>query len=226
MRLLYATVAGLLACGLLSGADPAPKTPDGVTIETVQSVTADLGKKCVVEVKTTAKKVTWRLPPGVDSLTLDGKRLAVWALPGTYTIRAQVPSGDDVVEVDVLVTITGDLPTPAPTDQLVKDLQAAYNADTGATKKDDIGKLAEVMLGSVPSAKAGGKVKMTGDLQAGVHQVTELVIPGKLKGVRTQIGSYLTPKLGSSSVQVTDAFWATASTEYAAVAAALGKVVR
>jgi hypothetical protein len=230
MRLLYAAVAGLLACGLLSGSDPAPapKPSDAVTIETVQPVTADLGKKCVVEVKTTAKKVTWRLPAGIDSvpLTTDGKKLAVWAMPGSYTLMAYAPSGDDVVVADVLVTITGTAPTPGPVDQLLKDLQAAYNADTGATKKDDIAKLAEVMAGSVASAKSGGKVKMTADLQNGVHQVTELVIPGKLKGVRSQIGAYLTPKLGSSSVPVTDAFWATASTEYAAVASALGKVVK
>ena len=82
------------------------------------------------------------------------------------------------------------------------------------------------MAGCVASAKAGGKVKVTKDLQDGVHTVTNLVIQNRLMGVRTQIGAYLTPKFGSVSVPVTEAFWTTAAAEYGAVAAALGKVVK
>lgn len=222
MRL--ATVLGLILCSAAIAADPPPKTD--TTLVSGKAVTVDLGKRCVVEVTTNAKKVTWKVPADVEYYLLDGKKIACWALPGTYTLTAMVPSGDDVLSTEVVLTVTGARPPPPPVDQLVKDLQAAYDADTSATKKDDIGKLQEVMAGCVPSAKAGGKMKTTKDLQDGVHAVTELVIPGRLKGVRTQIGAYLAPKLGTTSKPIDEAFWTLAGTEYGAVAAALGKVVK
>lgn len=207
--------------------DQPPKPADPlVTLTAGKSVTVDLGKKCIVTADTTAKKVTWKVPAEVEFIALDGKKIACWALPGTYTLTAMVPSGDDVLSTEIILTVTGSRPPPPPVDELQKSLQAAYDADTSATKKDDIGKLQEVMTGCVPSAKAGGKVKTTKDLQDGVHQVTELVIPARLIGVRTQIGAYLAPKLGTTSKPVDDAFWKLAATEYGNVAAALGKVVR
>lgn len=74
----------------------------------------EVGRKIVVQAETTAKKVTWKVPAGCDSVPLDGKRLAVWALPGTYTFTAMVPNGDDVVAVDVVLTVTGPRPPPNP----------------------------------------------------------------------------------------------------------------
>ncbi len=215
----------LLAFAAPLAAQP-PKVDPATTIAAVKPVTVDLGKKCIVEVTTTAKKVTWKCPAEVEFIALDGKRIACWALPGTYTLTAMVPSGDDVLSTEVVLTVSGARPPPPPVDELVKSLQAAYDADTSATKKKDIADLQEVMAGCVATAKKGGKVKVTKDLQDGVHSVTGLVIQDRLMGVRTQIGAYLTPKLGSTSVPVTEAFWATAAAEYGAVAAALGKVVK
>ena len=45
--------------------EPAPTpTPQEVSITPGAPVTAAVGKRCIVEITTTAKKVTWRLPPG------------------------------------------------------------------------------------------------------------------------------------------------------------------
>lgn len=137
MRKIYLAVAtALTVVALTRGADPIPKS-DGppatlVTIEAVQPVTADVGKKCVVTVKTTARKVTWRFPAGVDAvpLTADGKSLGVWALPGSYALTALAPSGDDVVLADVQVTITGSVGPPTPASTLNADVKAAYDRDS------------------------------------------------------------------------------------------------
>lgn len=221
--LLLAFSAGVFAADPIPPADtPIP----AASLDAGKAVTVDLGKKCIITATTTAKKVTWRAPEGVEFVALDGKRIAVWALPGTYTLQAMIPSGDDVITSDVVLTVTGARPPPPPVDELTKQLQAAYDADTSPTKKDDLGKLQEVMAGCVAAAKSGGKVRVTKDLQDGVHSVTELVIPGRLKGVRVAIGGYLAPKLGTSSVPVTEAFWTLAGAEYGNVAAALGKVVK
>jgi hypothetical protein len=74
----------------------------------------EVGKKCVLKAQTTAKRVTWRVPAGCDTEALDGRRLAVWALPGTYTFVAMVPSGDDVVSIDYVLTVVGPRPPPGP----------------------------------------------------------------------------------------------------------------
>ncbi len=219
-------LAPFLLAPLLFADDPPPKPSDGVTLVAEKSITADLGRKCIVDVKTSAKKVTFQVPAEVDFITLDGKRIACWALPGSYTIRAMVPSGDDVISTEIVLTVTGARPPPPPVDQLVKDLQAAYDADTSATKRKDIADLTEVMAGCVATAKKGGKVKVTKDLQDGVHSVTGLVIQDRLMGVRTAIGGYMAPKLGTASKPVDEAFWTLAAAEYGAVATALGKVVK
>jgi len=93
------------------GADPAPKA---VTISQGKPITVEVGKKCILTIETTAKKVTWRAPLGPDTLAIDGKRLAVWATEGVYKFIAQVPSGDDVLSTEVILTVTGPRPPPGP----------------------------------------------------------------------------------------------------------------
>lgn len=119
MRFLYAAVAGILACGLLSAADPAPpksdvKVSDAIKLTPGKAQNAVVGKKCIVSVETTAKKVTWRVPDGVDYIALDGKRIAVWADAGVYTLLAAVPSGEDVLTTELVLTVVGPRPPPIP----------------------------------------------------------------------------------------------------------------
>lgn len=87
---------------------------ESVKLEASKLVTVRVGQQCVVTVTTNAKKVTWKTPPGIDALPLDGKRLAVWALEGTYRLTAMVPSGDDVLSTEIILTVTGPRPPPAP----------------------------------------------------------------------------------------------------------------
>lgn len=130
-----------------------PVEPPVVTLTADGDITAELGHKAIVAVKTTAKKVTWRIPAGVDTVSLDGRRLAVWAPPGTYVFHAMVPSGDDVIDADVVLTVTGPRPPPspvdppkpppvpvdppAPQDPYAAALQVAYNAAAMDPQRSD-----------------------------------------------------------------------------------------
>ena len=114
MRVLHAfTLAWALAGGLVAADPPAPAP--AVTLKVTGPATVDVGKKCVLVAETGAKKVTWKSPPGCDSLAIDGKRLAVWAPPGRYVFVAMVPAGDDVLAVETVLTVTGAIPPPGPT---------------------------------------------------------------------------------------------------------------
>lgn len=118
MRWLYASLLALAMVGGSTSADP-PASAAPPTLKVAPALTVEVGKKCVIAAETTAKKVTWSIPPGVDAMPLDGKRLAVWAPPGTYTLRAAVPNGDDVVMAVVTLTVTGPRPPPGPVDPVV-----------------------------------------------------------------------------------------------------------
>lgn len=142
MRLASVACLLLFATFAAPAADSPIRVPDApavqsVTIELGGPVTVELGKKCVLTAETTAKKVTWKVPAGADAIPLDGKRLAVWAPPGTYTFVAMAPSGDDVVSQEVVLTVTGARPPPSPVDTLAKAAQAAYDADPSPTKSLD-----------------------------------------------------------------------------------------
>lgn len=113
MRSLFAVAPVLLGAAWLGAADPPPKAdPPGLKVTGPDSV--EVGKKCVLVAETKATKVTWRAPAGVDVLPLDGKRLAVWAPPGTYRLTALVPVGEDVVWVEHVLIVTGHGPQPPP----------------------------------------------------------------------------------------------------------------
>lgn len=96
------------------GADPVPPKAEVVEIELGTSVTVELGRKCILTAETKAKKVTWKVPAGVDAMPLDGKRLAVWAKEGRYVFVAMAPSGDEVVSAEVVLTVVGPRPPPVP----------------------------------------------------------------------------------------------------------------
>ncbi len=212
-----------LATAPLSAAPPEVPANPVTKIDLGKSVTAEVGKKIVLTADTAAKKVTWRIPAGCDALPLDGKRLAVWAPPGTYLFTAMAPSGDDVVSAEVVLTVTGPRPPPPPpVDQLVTDLQAAYTSEADPAK---LKALTEIMGGVVTAAKASGTVTTTKQLQDKVHLATDLAVGvGKLPNTRKAIGAYLVTKLGNTSQPMTDAVWQQAAIEYATVATALGKV--
>lgn len=107
-----------------------------VSLELGKPMTVELGKKCIIRAETSAKKVTWDIPQGVDTVPLDGKSLAVWATPGTYTFRAMVPSGDDVVSKEQILTVVGPRPPPI-VDKLVEAVQKAYDQEPSATRAQD-----------------------------------------------------------------------------------------
>jgi hypothetical protein len=114
VRFAIGTFLLLLGASALCSADP-PASAAPPTLKVAPTLVVEVGRKCVITAETSAKKVTWQLPADVDALPLDGKRLAVWAPPGQYTLRAAVPSGDDVVMAEVLLTVTdGTAPIPPP----------------------------------------------------------------------------------------------------------------
>lgn len=100
-------------------ANPAQPKSD-VKIESVVKLSpgkpqsVNVGKKCIITIETTAKKVTWKVPEGVEFVALDGKRIAVWADTGVYKLLAQVPAGDDVLSTELVLTVIGPRPPPVP----------------------------------------------------------------------------------------------------------------
>lgn len=113
MRTWYASAVLLALAASTAAADP-PAPPPAASLEISGSLTVEVGKKCVLTAQTTAKKVTWLAPPGVDVMPLDGRRLACWAPPGSYVLRAMVPNGEDVVSAEVVLQVTGPRPPPVP----------------------------------------------------------------------------------------------------------------
>lgn len=179
---------------------PIQPSPPAATLELGQPVTVAVGQKCVLVAETTAKKVTWKTPAGADSLSLDGKRLAVWAIPGTYTFTAMVPSGDDVISKEIILTVTGPRPPPIDpiTDALLAPAQAAYSLDTSATKAAD-----RVLLMNTYKALAAGlgTVTTAGELATLIEKTREARIDGRLATVRVIFGKEfdtLIPKLAST----------------------------
>lgn len=225
-------LATALSTALTYAADPIPKSPtDGpmtptVTIKAVQPVTADLGKKCIVSVETTAKKVTWKYPAGVDavSLTADNKSVAVWALPGSYTLSARVPSGDDVIDADVLVTIAGDVGPVLPVSTLKADVLAAFGHDPsdGLTKAALAVKLAKLYRASASDTF----LKKYGATTTWYEVFTDVATANSsqmgqtdLQGVRVVISKYLDARLPTDKATKLDPKLAAA--EFGNVAAAL-----
>ena len=217
-----AYLALVLATPLLTRAADPPIPPPVVVqvkIDTVSPVTAEVGKKCVVEVKTTAKKVTWRIPEGVDSIALDGKRLAIWALPGTYTLTALVPNGDDVALADVTVTITGGVPGPAP-NAFLAELKAAYAKDTGTNKAVLLGKLASLYRAAGTVTVKDPSVKTYFDLFSDVSTANAAQMgQTDLQNIRTVIAKRLDATLPTDKKTPIDR--TVAAAEFIAVATAL-----
>ncbi len=220
----------LLLAASVSAAEPIPKAgadpvPSVVTIEAVQPVTAEVGKKCVVEVKTSAKKVTWRVPADVDFilLTPDGKKLGVWALPGTYPLTAHVVSGEDVVIADVSVTITGNLPNPV-IPALNKTVKAAYDADTNLRKLEFVKKMAALYRAAGTVTVKDTSIKTYFDLYSDVAAANAgQMEPTDLQGIRQAIAKYLDGKLPTDKKTAIDRTLAGA--EFINVAAALEAVL-
>ena len=110
---LFLSSASLLAAPPVVPKSDVPVDPSAaVTLTVAKQVTVAVGKKCVIVAETTAKKVTWRVPAGVDAIPADGRHLHVWAEPGTYTLLAAVPNGDDVLTQEIILTVTGARPPP------------------------------------------------------------------------------------------------------------------
>ncbi len=194
--------------GVASAADP----PASV-LEANGPTTVEVGKKAIVKVATTAKKVTWKIPAGCDTETLDGKRLAVWALPGTYTFVAMVPNGDDVISVDCVLTVTGPRPPPAPTPVDPVDpvltpfqvkLQAAFRADTGATL-DSKSKYAAFYRQAAKTAQ-DNSLTTAGALTTDMATAVKLlgIPPGSLVNTARAIEAEITPLLPKSPATLLD----------------------
>lgn len=102
-------------CLALLATDPTPPAPAAVFLTAPKTVTVRLGEKILIEVKTSAKKVTWKTPIGVDTEAIDGgKRLACWAGEGTYRLLASIPRGEDVLHSETILIVTGPRPPPTP----------------------------------------------------------------------------------------------------------------
>lgn len=196
-----------------------PVTPTtDVKIENSKPVTAAIGTKCIVTVETTAKKVTWRMPAGVEYVSLNGKQAAVWALPGTYTLVAQVPAGDDVLSADVVLTITGSI-TPPVIDTFLQDVQAAYTRETATDKKVNVGKLASLYRTAATQTVPDPTVKTYGDLFKDMKTASEALIPvTAIPDVRKVVGVRLNKTMNNPATAIDRVL---AASEFNAVATAL-----
>lgn len=207
-----------------------PVEPPAVTLVADDDVTAELGHKAIVAVKTTAKKVTWRIPTGVDTVSLDGRRLAVWAPPGTYVFHAMVPNGDDVLDASVVLTVTGPRPPPgpgpvdppkppvdppAPADPYAAALQAAYDAAPDPDKSDKLDRYALfvsiVLKPADPNATSALDTPTTTTSTALLTVLTSIrrgvgLPNGTLPGVGNAIEAELLKVLGAPDITKVPAF--------------------
>lgn len=102
-------------CLALLATDPTPPAPAAVFLTAPKTITVRLGEKILIEAKTSAKKVTWKTPIGIDTEAIDGgKRLACWAGEGTYRLLASIPRGEDVLHSETILIVTGPRPPPTP----------------------------------------------------------------------------------------------------------------
>jgi hypothetical protein len=116
-------------------------------------------------------------------------------------------------------------PPPAPS-PLVKALQAAYDGEADPQRNQHLALLAANLGNTVALGKASGQLKTAQDLDLYVKgSATAVIGADALPVVRKAVGAYLTTKLPTDpTTPLTDALWATASTEYGNVAAALEQV--
>lgn len=147
----------LLALALLLSAGPAPvraqpPAPDAALIAVHVSRVGKVGRYLALEAKTKGEVVLWKaLDPGIDFLdpVLAPKDTRITGViadaPGTYRMLAVTSVDNKPALCEFTVTFDGPRPVPvppgpapgpapkppAPTDALLKKLQAAYDSDTG-----------------------------------------------------------------------------------------------
>ncbi len=175
-------------------------------------LTVEVGKKCVLTVETGAKKVTWKIPAGVETLAIDGKRLAVWATEGVYTFAAMVPNGDEVLHTEIILTVTGPRPPPTPPDQFTKALQDAFAATPDA-EKPLVPLLAAVWadeLRHLDTELNGGAVLDA--LVAGRRAAP--IADAQLRTIRNVIDAPLIPIFGTKSIPLTKEVVAAAKAQF------------
>lgn len=189
MRAIYVSLLALALGSATFAADPpdpAP-VPTPPVLDLNGPITVEIGKKIILTAQTSAKKVTWKVPAGVDTLPLDGKRLAVWAPPGTYLFVAMAPSGDDVVSSEMVLTVTGARPPPIPpppVDALTSAAQAAYTADPSPTKAADRATMVAVFT-VLASQTDAAEIRTAGNLFDFNKRTMYARLAGRLGGVGT-----------------------------------------
>ncbi len=184
-----------------------------------------------------AKAVTWRLideGTGATLTVVPGSTSAVFVAskPGRFRF-ASIADG----KPEWCAMTAGDVPPPAPPgppmppDAFTAKLQAAYTADTGATKAADLKQLIGLYLESVDFAKKSDFLTAA-DLFAAVSAAATQLLPPdaagqrKLAGVRAAIGADLAAVLpGDPDAPLTDAIRGAAAAAFAKYAASLQRVV-
>ena len=195
-------------------------------------VKCDPGVPVVLQVEG-AKSVQWLLvdDTGASLTTLPDSQSAVFVGKSRHRVIA-IADG----KLNLTVMVAGDAPPPGPTpppkpvDELVRQLQAAYDADKGDTKAADLKQLIGLYTEAVVFAK-DGKFDTAADLFAAVSAAAGSLLPDvdgvrRLPGMRKVIAGELASVLPTDpDAPLTEAVRAAASAAFAKCAKALQGVV-
>jgi hypothetical protein len=193
VQVKHAVLTLLLFAGPLLAQTPPAPGPAKPAVALPATLKFTEGARVEIKVDTTAKRVTWdKFPAGLTADQLeDGKRLLVWAPPGSYAVRANVVNAAGDVEYAVGVLEIAPLIPPAPPlppDKLVSDLKAlAAGSDKGQLKT-----LAALYRQAATFAADSGFAS-TSQLINAIHAAADklLVAPGALTPIRDRVRAEL-----------------------------------
>lgn len=184
----------LLAAAFAQQPAPAIKLPETVKVQP--------GMLARVRPETAAKRVTWRVPAGVDAERVnDGLLLVATAPPGRYALTAAVCVGEDVTLADVVLVVEGIGPPPVE-DVLRRDLLALAAAEIGADKLANLKSLAALYRQAAKIAETAGTAA---ELARQVKDAAGTLLgPGVLMPSRKRVADELA-RVFAEDVALTDA---------------------
>lgn len=209
MNRLFAGVLTLaLLCPLaLSAPKAVPLEVTGDTAVVVKS----FDRPCEVKAKPGADFYLWTYPDALKATSADGVLTVTSAPKGSYRITVQTLTFvydeaakkwnkvRDTGEVTLNVgDVPGPGPDPTPTDPFVKELQAAYDADTGADKAKHLAAYASLYKMAAKFDLAG--LSTVGELFAWLLKSRKALAPDTaLTKLRPILNSKIEALLGKSA---------------------------
>lgn len=200
------TLAGVLTLALLC--PPALSAPKAVPLVVAgDTVTVVKSFPCTVTAAPGASFYIWSVPDAVKASGADGVLTVTAAPKGSHkitviSITVDFETKKVVKDAGEVVLNVGDVPGPgpgpAPTDPFVKELQAAYDADTGADKAKHLAAYASLYKMAAKFDLAG--LSTVGELFAWLLKSRKALAPDTaLTKLRPILNSKIEALLGKSA---------------------------